>query len=168
MTTSKTVEVRAAEGQGNDEWLQITPGERLRIRISSAQTMGAYSVLEVVADPGNGVPMHIHGNEEEHFVVLEGWLDVAVGHRRWDAPVGTSVTVKRGVPHAWCNSSHEPLRLLVVFTPGHIEGLFRAAAGVGEVDNIAAIAARYGTRLIGPPLHEWLHSIYSPRKFSEL
>ena len=168
MTTSTTVEVRAVESQGNEAWLQVTPGERIRIQISSAQTMGAYSVLEVVADPGNGVPLHIHTNEEEHFVVLEGRLDVAVGHRRWDAPVGTSVTVKRGVPHAWCNSSDEPLRLLVVFTPGHIEGLFRAAAGVGDVDKITAIATRYGTRLIGPPLHERLHSIYSPRKFSEL
>lgn len=164
MTTSKTVEVRTARKQGNGEWLQVTPGERFKIRISSAQTMGACSVIEIVADPHNGVPLHIHNKEEEHFIVLEGTLDIAIGDRRWDAPAGTSATVKRGVPHAWCNPSDTPLHMLVVFSPGHIEGLFRAAAGVGDVDKITAIAARYGTQLIGPPLHERVHSIYSPRK----
>jgi hypothetical protein len=76
--------------------------------------------------------------------------------------------VKRGEPHAWCNPSDRPLRMLVVFSPGRIEGLFRAAAGVEDVDEIVAIAARYGTQLIGPPLHERVHSIYSPRKYSGL
>jgi mannose-6-phosphate isomerase-like protein (cupin superfamily) len=164
MTTSKTVEVRTARKQGNGEWLHVTPGERFKIRISSAQTLGACSVIEIVADPHNGVPLHIHNKEEEHFIVLEGTLDIAIGDRRWDAPAGTSATVKRGVPHAWCNPSDTPLHMLVVFSPGHIEGLFRAAAGVGDVDKITAIAARYGTQLIGPPLHERVHSIYSPRK----
>jgi len=37
------------------------------------------------------------------------------------------------------------------FSPGQIDGLFKAAAGVGDVDKITAIAARYGTQLIGPP-----------------
>jgi hypothetical protein len=57
---------------------------------------------------------------------------------------------------------------MLVFSPGRIEGLFRAAAGVDDVDRIAAIAGRYGTQLIGPPLHERVHSIYSPRKYSGL
>src|SRR5258707_6209346 len=52
---------------------------------SSSQTMGAYAVIEIVADPHNGVPLHIHSREEEHFIVLEGTLDIAAGDRRWDA-----------------------------------------------------------------------------------
>jgi hypothetical protein len=42
--------------------------------------------------------------------------------------------------------------------------LFKAVAGVDDVDKITAIAARYGTQLIGPPLQETVRSIYSPRK----
>ena len=164
MTTSKTIKSTTARDQGNDEWLQVTPGERFRIRVPSAQTMGSYSVLEVVADPHNGVPLHVHNNEEEHFIVLEGTLDIAIGNRRWDAAAGSSAIVKRGEPHAWCNPSDTAVRMLVVFSPGHIEELFRAAAGVDDVDEIVAIAARHGTQLIGPPLHERVHSIYSPRK----
>ena len=164
MTTPKTAEVRLTPDQDHGEWLQVTPGERFKIRIPSAQTMGAYSMIEIVADPGNGVPLHIHNREEEHFLVLEGTLDIANGDRRWDAPAGTSVTVRRGVPHAWCNPSDTPLRMLVVFSPGHIEGLFRATAGVDDVDKITAIAARYGTKLVGPPLQGTAHSIHSPQK----
>jgi mannose-6-phosphate isomerase-like protein (cupin superfamily) len=118
MMTMKTDEVHSIPEQDRGEWLQVTPGERFKIRVPSAQTMGAYSVIEVVADPGNGVPLHIHNKEEEHFIVLEGTLDIANGDRRWDAPAGASVTVKRGVPHAWCNPSDPPLRMLVIFSPG--------------------------------------------------
>ena len=168
MTSNKTIESSTAYEKADDTWLQVTPDEQLRIRVTAAQTMQAYSVIEIVADPHNGAPLHVHNNEEEHFIVLDGTLDIAVGNRRWDAAAGSCVTVKRGEPHAWCNPSDTPLRMLVVFSPGRIEGLFRAAAGVDDVDKIAAIAGRYGTQLIGPPLHERVHSIYSPRKYSGL
>ena len=164
MTTAKAAEVRLTPDQAHGEWLQVTPGERFRIRVASAQTMGAYSIIEIVADPGNGVPLHIHNKEEEHFMVLEGTLDIANGDRRWVAPAGTCVTVKRGVPHAWCNPSDTPLHMLVVFSPGQIDGLFRATAGVDDVDKITAIAARYGTKLVGPPLRGTAQSIHSPLK----
>ena len=168
MSSNKTIESSTAYEKADDTWLQVTPDEQLRIRVTAAQTMQAYSVIEIVADPHNGVPLHVHNNEEEHFIVLDGTLDIAVGNRRWDAAAGSCVTVKRGEPHAWCNPSDRPLHMLVVFSPGRIEGLFRAAAGVDDVDKIAAIAGRYGTQLIGPPLHERVHSIYSPRKYSGL
>jgi mannose-6-phosphate isomerase-like protein (cupin superfamily) len=142
MTSNKTIEISTARDPATDEWQQVTPGERFKIRVSSAQTMGTYSVLEVVADPHNGVPLHIHDREEEHFIVLDGTLDIAIGNRRWEAAAGSSAIVKRGEPHAWCNPSDTPLRMLVVFSPGHIEGLFRAAAAVDDVDEIAAIAGR--------------------------
>jgi mannose-6-phosphate isomerase-like protein (cupin superfamily) len=162
MTTAKPTEIRAIRKHGEVAWLQVTPGERFRICVLSAQTMGAYSVIEIVADPHNGVPLHIHDNEEEHFIVLEGTLDIAIGNRRWDAPAGTSATVSRGVPHAWCNPSDIPLRMLVVFSPGRIDGLFKEAAGLSDIEEVTAIATRYGTRLIGPPLPETVRSIRSP------
>src|SRR5260370_38605748 len=108
MAISKTAEVRAVRDPDNDEWLQVTPGERFKIRIASAQTMGAYALIEVVADPHNGVPLHIHSKEEEHFIVLEGTLDITVAARRWDVLAGPTVTVRRSVPHACCNPSQTP------------------------------------------------------------
>jgi uncharacterized cupin superfamily protein len=82
-------------------------------------------MLEVVADPRNGVPMHIHTNEDEHFIVLEGTLRIANGDTTLDAQAGTAITVSKGVPNAWCNVTDGPVRMLRIFSPGHIEGLFR-------------------------------------------
>ena len=146
----------------NGGWLQVTPGERFRIRTSVKETKGIYTMLELIADPRNGVPMHIHQNEDEHFIVLEGSLHIASGDQRFDAPAGTTVTVGKGVPHAWCNLMDIPLRMLIVFSPGNIEDLFKATAA-RESDDIAALAAKYGTLLVGPPLLEEIHTITSPR-----
>ena len=164
---SSTAEL-AIRDQDDRDWLQIAPGRRFRIRVASSQTNGAYTMIEIVADPYTGVPLHIHNGEEEHFIVLEGTLDIALGDRRWDAPAGTSVTVRRGLPHAWCNPSIMPLRLLAVFSPGRIEGLFRSVAGIGDIDKISAIAARYGTQLFGPSLQAPARSICSPRRYTGL
>jgi len=154
--------IEILDHQRNDEWLQITPGERFRIRASVKETKGIYTALELIADPRNGVPMHIHQNEDEHFIVLEGSLHLANGDKRFDAPAGTTVTIKKGVPHAWCNLMDTPLRMLVVFSSGNIEDLFKATAA-RESDDIEALAAQYGTLLVGPPLLEEIHTITSPR-----
>jgi quercetin dioxygenase-like cupin family protein len=146
------------------EWQQITPGERIRIHVSSAQTMGAFSVVELVADPGNGVPMHVHDNEDEHFIVLEGAFHIAIGTGRQDLVAGDSLTVPRGVAHAWCNASKAPVHVLGVFSPAGIEEFFREIAGVRDAVEITAIARHYGTRMTGPPLSETAYTINAPRR----
>src|SRR5437763_15815760 len=82
-----------------DRWLQVTPGECFTIRTSSGDTNGTYVVFEFVAEPRNGVPMHVHHNEEEHFIIVEGTVHIANGNKTLDATAGTSVTVAKGVPH---------------------------------------------------------------------
>lgn len=163
MTTSKRPTEALPNGhQGDGEWLQITPGERFKIRTSVEETEGAFAMLELVADPRNGAPMHVHKNEDEHFIVLEGTLYIAHGDKTLDAPAGTAVTVRKGVPHAWCNLSETPLRMLLVFSPGHIERLFREVAA-RENDDIAAILDKFGCLIVGPALFEGVYSISSPR-----
>jgi mannose-6-phosphate isomerase-like protein (cupin superfamily) len=163
MTTSElTTEVLPNGHHGNGGWLQITPGERFKIRTSVEETEGAFATLELVADPRNGTPRHLHKNEDEHFIVLEGTLHIANGDKTLDASAGTAVTVKKGVPHAWCNLSETPLRMLVVFSPGHIERLFREVTA-RENDDIAAILDKFGCLIVGPALPEGIYSINSPR-----
>ena len=90
--------------QSDGEWLQITPGECFKIRTSVKETVGAYTMLELVADPRNGAPMHIHKNEDEHFIVLEGALHIANGDKTLDALASTAVTDRKGIliPGATC------------------------------------------------------------------
>jgi mannose-6-phosphate isomerase-like protein (cupin superfamily) len=146
-----------------DEWSEVTRGERYIIRTTTEEANGAYSMLEVVADPRNGVPMHVHDNEEEHFIILEGKALIANGDSRAEVGAGASITIGKGVQHAWCNPSEDtPLHMLVLFTPGGLEELFRRHAGT-EPTEMAALADKLGTRITGPALFDDLYTIFSPR-----
>jgi mannose-6-phosphate isomerase-like protein (cupin superfamily) len=169
MATSQTstevqnsTEVLPIGHHSSDEWLEVTPGERFMIRTSAVETDGAYAVIEVFAQPGNGVPMHIHKNEDEHFVVLEGTLHMAVGDKALNVGAGRAVTVSRGVPHAWSNVSDAEVRMMVIFSPGHLEGMFREIAA-RKNDEIAAILDKFGCLIVGPPPSEGINTFYSPR-----
>ena len=80
-----STEILSNRDQGDSEWLQTPTGERLKIRTSAEDTPGADTMLEMVADPRIGVPMHIHKSEDEHFIVLEGTLHIVNGNKNLDA-----------------------------------------------------------------------------------
>ena len=146
-----------------NQWSEVIRGERYIIRISSAETKGVYSMLEVVADPRNGVPMHAHDNADDHFIILRGAAFIAHGDRRAEVAAGSSITISRGVPHAWCNLSEDaPVRMLVIFSPGGLEELFRKNAKTEPAEMIA-LANKFGTRITGPTLFDDLYTILSPR-----
>ena len=148
--------------ESKNEWSEITPGERFSIRVSSEETNSVYTMLEIVADHRNGTPMHIHQNEDEHFIILEGTAHLACGDKTVDALAGTSISVSRGIHHAWCNLSKTPLRMLVLFTPGGIDEMFRTTAQGGD-NNIAALLEKFGTRIVGPTLVDNIYTRFSPR-----
>jgi quercetin dioxygenase-like cupin family protein len=144
------------------EWLETTPGERFKVRTSANDTGGMYLILEIEAAPGIGVPLHTHDNEEEHFIVVEGTIHMAVGGKTQDYPAGTSVTVGKGIPHAWCNLTDVPVRFVAIFTPGRIEAMFRAVAAK-SVNDVVAFARSYGTHIVGPTLFPGLRNYFAPR-----
>jgi mannose-6-phosphate isomerase-like protein (cupin superfamily) len=143
----------AAGGERKNACTEMRPGERFFVRTASDDTNGAYSMLELVAAPRSGTPMHIHDNEDEHLIILEGTARIANGDETVDLPAGATLTVRKGIPHAWCNVSEAPLRMLAIFTPGAINGLFREVADGGNID-LVCVASKFGTRIVGPTLLE--------------
>jgi quercetin dioxygenase-like cupin family protein len=129
------------------EWLRWMPGERFSVRMASAETDGRYTTIEFVATKEAAVPFHIHRNEDEHFLLLEGKMRFFRGDEVIDASAGETVRVPKGVPHGWAALSDEPCRILITFAPGGIDEAFRALAAAGP-DQIAAIADRYGVTLV--------------------
>jgi len=121
--SDKTSSLLAGQGNATDKgpWYEGTAGERIAVRLSSTDTNGAYAIVESVTAPGCSPPMHLHRNEEEHFVVLAGTYRILIEDKVFDAPVGTSITVSRGSRHSWRNVSNEIGRLLVILTPGGFE-----------------------------------------------
>jgi mannose-6-phosphate isomerase-like protein (cupin superfamily) len=131
----------------NGEWLESQPGERFRICTSAAQTNGAYSVVEIVANHGFGTPVHVHQNEDEHFVVVEGTAYMVSGEQTFEAAAGTAISLRKGIPHAWGNRSNAPLRLVITNVPGGIEEALRLSANGAD---IASVAEQFAVRVVGP------------------
>jgi mannose-6-phosphate isomerase-like protein (cupin superfamily) len=143
----------AANQADQGEWLQTRPGERCLIRVAAAETNGAYSVVEGIADPGDSTPVHVHQNEDEHFLVLEGTARILRGDETFDAPVGTTVALPRNIPHAWGNATNSTLRMIVACWPGGVEAILPLIARGGDID-VKALGAKFGVRVVGPPLLE--------------
>ena len=118
-----TSDTDAAGSVNQGEWLQTRPGERCLIRVAAAETRGAYSVVEIVSQPGDSTTMHVNQNEDEHFFILEGTARVVRGDQTFDAPAGTTVALPRGIPHAWCNMADSPLRMISTCWPGGVEAI---------------------------------------------
>ena len=137
--------------EADGEWLQTRPGEKCCIRVSAAETGGAYSLVEIVSSPGDSTSLHIHHNEDEHFVILEGTAHIALGDRTFDAAAGTAISLPRDIPHAWGNASNSPLRILALCTPGGAEQALRVIAR-GGVSDLAALSAKFGVEIVGPLL----------------
>ena len=135
--------------QANGEWLETRPGEHCLIRVSAKDTYGLYSLVEIVSDPGDGTPMHIHETEYEHIAVLEGTARIAYGDKVFDCHVGDVVTLRKGIPHAWGNRSSTPLRIAVLASPGGIEAILESIANANRAD-VPALAEAFHVRIIGP------------------
>src|ERR1700722_7194243 len=93
-----TSDTHAAGPADQGEWLQTRPGERCLIRVAAAETNGAYSVVEILSHPGDSTPVHVHQNEDEHFLILEGTARIVRGDETFDAPIGTAITLPRHIP----------------------------------------------------------------------
>jgi hypothetical protein len=90
--------MKPAEG----EWLETMPEERFKIQTSSSDTGGAYLIFEVEAAPRIGVPLHTHDHEEEHFIVVEGTIQIAVGGKTQDAGLPSWYFCQRQQGHSPC------------------------------------------------------------------
>jgi quercetin dioxygenase-like cupin family protein len=131
-------------------WFDTIPGERLAIRLRGTDTGGACTVVESLVAPGTATPIHSH-REYEAFLVLDGVVAFSLDGRESDAAAGTTISIPAHMPHGWRNRTDRPARLFAVFAPGGIEDMFERLAGKAP-DEVARLAAAYGTRVLGPPM----------------
>src|SRR6266700_4956616 len=123
---------RATEGyalgkdEGEAHWLL---GMLEIVKISGAETGGAFGLLEITVRAGEGSPWHVHPDEDEWFYVLEGEFTVYVGDTRLSLPAGSFAFGPRGVPHTFIAEPPYGGRALIGFQPFLFEGFLRE---VGE------------------------------------
>jgi quercetin dioxygenase-like cupin family protein len=97
----------------------------------SDDTNGAFFLVESTLVPGTEPPPHVHSQEDELFYVLEGELDVYVGRDVFKVEAGECIFLPRFQPHAFVIRSAR-LRMLILFTPGGVEGAFRGMSTPAE------------------------------------
>ena len=153
LTAARTLEPRAGERL----WIA---GDTISLKATAADTGGAFTLIEVLAAPEGGPPPHIHIGEDETFYVLDGVFEILIGDRLVHAECGTFAFVPRGTVHRFRCIGDRLGRLLVLFTPGGIEGFFRAAGSpatgdrpappidAAEIARTEAAAPRYGVRVV--------------------
>ena len=156
-TQPRAIPLVLPAGDGERIWIA---GDTVRITATSEETAGAFTMLEVLVSPGSGPPLHIHEAEDEAFYVLDGEFEFVVDGEVSRVGAGGFVLVPRQTAHAWHNAGDAPARLLVMFTPGGLEGFFREAGQVAgddgpappvdaaEIARTEAAGRRYGLRVV--------------------
>jgi mannose-6-phosphate isomerase-like protein (cupin superfamily) len=135
------------------------------IKATAEQTGGRYTLVEVLAPDGYGSVRHVHHTEDEAFWILEGEMTFYVGDQTIKARPGSFLFGPKEVPHAFAVNSG-PARLLFILSPAGFEDLVREMGeparelsippqpgppDEAELEQMAAIAARHGNEILGPP-----------------
>ena len=136
---------------------------RMTLKATAEQTGGAYGLVEGLAAPGSGPPLHVHTREDEAFWVLDGQLTVRCGDDTFSVGPGSFTFLPRGIPHTFLVEGDEMARILSICAPGGFEQFFVEAgrpapedglppAGPVDVAALARIGSQYGVQFVGPPL----------------
>jgi quercetin dioxygenase-like cupin family protein len=99
-------------------------GDLYTFKVIGEETNGNYSVVEILAQPQNGPPPHIHHREDEGFYVLDGEFSFLHVDRTFTATAGSFVHIPKGTLHTFNNVGAEAARILVIITPAGLEKLF--------------------------------------------
>ena len=136
-TQTQSEKVQTEQAKNKSKVIALKSGESaelaydagtVRFLASSADTNGAWSLVELKEMPGYHTNFHRHNHTDEAFYVLEGALTVKINDKTSDYPAGSYVLVPRGTPHAQGNRGKVPVKVLLTMTPGGFEQSFKDRA----------------------------------------
>ncbi|HJT90905.1 MAG TPA: quercetin 2,3-dioxygenase [Mycobacterium sp.] len=128
-------------------------------------TGGACAIFELVGPPGDEVPLHVHTDEDEAFLVLEGEISMWVGEDTRVLQPADYALMPRNVVHCYKVTSEIPARWLAITSPAGFEDyVVEISEPAAErrlpdfqgfdpetVANVASIAKKYGMTFMGAP-----------------
>src|SRR3954451_15675723 len=79
-------------------------GINMQVLVPLAAAGGDFCVLHEEKAPGGGPPLHVHDQQTELFLILEGDYELAVGDQRFRAGPGDVAVVPTGAPHTSSNA----------------------------------------------------------------
>ena len=72
-----------------------------------------------------------------------------MGDRTVKGSSGSFVLVPRGTAHTLSLAGTQSAKVLLIFSPASIQGLFEEVASQTDMDTTVAAAARYGMEVVG-------------------
>jgi quercetin dioxygenase-like cupin family protein len=138
----------------------------IQVLVSADDSQDAICVVEHRVSFGDSPPLHIHRNEDETFVILEGRVQFQVGDDAFILAAGAAAVAPKGIAHSYRVDSAEGARFLTITRGRDFETMLKA---VGEPTSttdlppgvtvtpemaagLAAICAANAIDLVGPPL----------------
>lgn len=135
-------------------------GSIVEVLLDSAATRGQLAILRSELRQGDASPLHVHGNEDETFILLSGSAVIHVGDDQNEVTGGGVAFLPRHIPHAYRITSPVATMLTLV-TPGGLEEFFRAAGHDLDAPKpagwaispplLAEAMAAHGGQILGPP-----------------
>ena len=161
--STQDVVVHAAGSAGAATWAMGSLFERL---VRACDTGGQLGVSVVTQPAGAASPLHVHTREAEAWYVLDGEMTYVAGPETVRMVAGDFIYLPRDVPHAFRVTGGRPARFLALSLPGQLLDLYDEvggpawSAGFRTVESLPTrcpggeISARYGIRVVGPPIPE--------------
>lgn len=131
------------------------------IKATSAQTGGAFGLIEQLGPVGSGSPYHVHRAEDESFYILEGQLEFFSEGKRFVGEAGGFVFLPRDIPHGFRVIGTQPARFLIQVTPGGFDGFVAELAqpiaepkmpepSSPDMGKLVSLAQKYQLEILGP------------------
>ena len=100
-------------------------GDTYTVLLNAAETGGNLSMVEAIVPAKAGPPMHTHHQEAESFIVMDGDLVITAENEEYEVSAGGVVYVPKGTSHKFRNRSDtKPAKMILLFTPGGMDGMF--------------------------------------------
>ena len=141
------------------ETLKLFEGLTLKILLRAADTHGLQAVFEDIVGPGLGPGRHIHHQQDETFLFLEGTFDVEIDGHVYHMSAGDTAFIPKEAVHAWKNVGNGQGRLRYIFSPAlNIEQMFR---DIHEANELGGMNEEFMQKLaqdypeqetVGPPM----------------
>lgn len=137
----------------NDEGQKLNVmGDNQVIKLTAKDTNGQYSLIEQNNNPGTGIPLHVHENEDEVFHVLSGKVEMKIGEESTTLLAGDMIFCPKGIPHSWKVVGEENAKAMLSIFPAGLEKMFeelsQLPSGPPDFEKVAEICGNYNLSFV--------------------